>query len=80
MFPQLALLPPLDHKEAIGTLGYLSYSFKTGGQVRVRTFECPQTNKQTDTGLYYIDVNMYLNTIYLKFYLRTVGSKLLGLP
>ena len=34
MFLQLALLPLLGHKEAIGTLGYPN-SFKTWGLVRV---------------------------------------------
>ena len=46
MFLQLDLLPPLDHKEAIGTLGYpwVPHSFKTGGLV---TFVHLSVRKQT---------------------------------
>ena len=44
IFLQLALLPPLGHKEAI----------KTGWLVS-QTSECPQTDKHTNTGLYDID-------------------------
>ena len=46
MLPQLALLPPLSHKEAIGTLGYpISSKFE---DIRV----------STHTGLYNIDFKL----------------------
>ena len=50
MLPQLGLLPPLGHKEAIGTLGY-PHSLKTGGLV---TFVHCIVHRQTNTGLYNI--------------------------
>ena len=46
MLPQLVLLPPLGHKKTIGgTLGIAL--FKTGRLVRIWTFECWQTYRQT---------------------------------
>ena len=54
MLPQLVLLPPLGHKETIGTLGYdVSNSFKTEGLVRDWTFV--KWQKDTQTRLYNID-------------------------
>ena len=67
MLPQLVLLPPLGHKEAIATLGY-PIALKL---VRVGTFDCWQTDKQTHTGLYNIDAANEIFLIKLKISIST---------
>ena len=52
MLPQLSLLPPLGHKEAIGTLGYTIASKLEDYLV---TFVHSSVDRQTNTGLYNID-------------------------
>ena len=46
MLPQLALLPPLGHKEAIGTLGYPIAS-KLEEYIAGHSSVDKQTNRQT---------------------------------
>ena len=52
MLPQIVLLPPLGHKEAIGTLGYPIAS-KLGDQLGLGH---SSVDKQTHTRLYNIDL------------------------
>ena len=54
MLPQIVLLPPLGHKEAIGTLGYPIAS-KLGDQLAFGHFG---SDTQTHTGLYNIDITV----------------------
>ena len=53
MFFQLALLPLLDHKEAIDTLGYPI----TQKLEDYLALEHSSVDRQTNTSLYNIDVN-----------------------
>ena len=56
MLPELVLLPPLGHKEAIGTLGY-SIASKLEDQLAFgHSSVDKQTDRQKNTGLYNIDM------------------------
>ena len=65
-----ALLPPLGQKKAIDTLGYPILSFKTGGLVRVWTFEWWKTH----TRLYNIDTILIIKVWDVRLQMQRLKS------